>query len=226
MTVQLIGTSKIVKYLQEISLKEEFTYGLVIGQSSKELNRHYAVHTALTKPEPPADGDVDHENKNQANCINEKLVLDHFISVYGMVPGGINVFGIFIIQNTSDYNASIRKSISTVYDTLNDKRNFDGNFLEQFIFDTVIAKQSDFFILNYCTLNNEICVKSIRNGKKDNLVDTQWKIDDNLKWIEVDTNINFENYFGCPIIDKSTSPTFKAEQAFEVSTTYLNLSSR
>lgn len=219
MTVQLFGTSKITDYLRKLSSDDQFSYGLLIGQNSKETEKHYVVHTAKTKPEPGPDGDVDKENVKQSEQIDEKLILDHFISVFGMIPGGITILGIFIISNNSSViNDTLRKNVQSVYDTLNKKTNFDGNYLEQHIFDTILAKQTNFIILNYCTTNNEITAKNIRNGKKDTWDDVKWTIDDNLQWTEVDTNINFDSCFGCPLVEyKNNVSTFKAEQIFDVS---------
>lgn len=216
MTVQLLGTSKIVEYLKKLSLDEQFCYGLLIGQSSKE--KHYVVHTAKTKPEPSTDGDVDQKTTDQGDQIQEKLILDHFISVSGMIPGGINILGMFIVSNSNNLSSVLRKTTQSVYDVLHKKTNFDGNFLDQHIFDTILAKQTDFFVLNYCTTNHEIVVENIRNGGKDAWDEVKWSIDDNRQWTEVDTNINFDSCFGCPLVDyKSNGYSFKAEYVFNVS---------
>lgn len=218
MAVKLVGTSKVVDYLKKLSLDERFSYGLLIGQDSAEKKKHFVVHAAKTKPEPNKDGDVDQENVKISDKIDEKLILDHFISVFGMIPGGISILGIFITSKNSDISGSLHKNIESVYDNLHKKTNFEGNYLEQYVFDTILAKQSDFFILSYCTTNNEITVKNIRNGKKDAWNDGKWTVNNNVTWTEVNTNVNFESYFGCPVVDdKSDVSTFKAEQIFDVS---------
>ncbi|XP_076044135.1 protein odr-4 homolog [Oratosquilla oratoria] len=97
--------------LNALAKAKKFHIGLLIGQNGKE--KDYLVHlapTPLLEPEYTEEQEEDKDKKVYApDCLNkveDRVIVQHAKQVIRMLPGGLEVIGVYVATPQADFTAS------------------------------------------------------------------------------------------------------------------------
>lgn len=103
----IIAEEALQERLTAIAKSANFQFGLLIGKNSKD--KDYIVHIAPTPPDDQYEEDENNESEDSkcksANSISdvaEDTVVQHARQVIRMLPGGLDILGIYIVTPQSD----------------------------------------------------------------------------------------------------------------------------
>lgn len=103
----IIAEEALQDRLTTIAKSANFQFGLLIGKNGKD--KDYIVHIAPTPPDDQIEEDENNESdnlkSNSADSISdvaEDTVVQHARQVIRMLPGGLDILGIYIITPQSD----------------------------------------------------------------------------------------------------------------------------
>ncbi|KAG7188289.1 hypothetical protein KM043_007952 [Ampulex compressa] len=188
-------------YLISLMKPNEFTIGLILGQSAGQ--KDYIVH--LAKTPPPLTKDVVEEtilssttNAQQSvsdnyiktvKDVQENWVADHAKHVTRMLPGCMWVLGIFIVGpgDTINDNGNVHKLrsiLSAIHKTLSWNEHLCGNNNEEKL------------ILSFDSVTQKYTCKSVDIGNTGTLKPADWKFQNKpTQWHQLETCVDFDQLF-------------------------------
>ncbi|XP_034183464.1 protein odr-4 homolog [Osmia lignaria lignaria] len=196
-------------YLISLAKPDEYTIGLILGQSAGQ--KDYIVH--LAKTPPPLGKNVVEEtlispatNAHQGSTdsyiksvkdIPENWVADHAKHVTRMLPGGMQVLGIFIVGpedtiNNNTYVQKFRSVLTAIQKNLSQNKYLCGN------------SNDENLILCLNSITQKYTCKSVETNKTGMLKPTEWKFQAKpTKWHQLEALIDFDRLF---LIAADTDP--------------------
>ncbi|XP_076169809.1 protein odr-4 homolog isoform X1 [Ptiloglossa arizonensis] len=188
-------------YLTSLAKPDEYMIGLILGQSIGQ--KDYIVH--LAKTPPPLGKNVVEEtlissttNVQQETVesyiksvrdIPESWVADHAKHVTKMLPGGMQVLGVFIVgpDDTMNDNTNVQKIKSilvAIQKNLAHNKYLCGNNIEEHL------------ILSFSSITQKYICKSIETNKTGMLKPAEWKFQGKAtKWHQLEALVNFDRLF-------------------------------
>ncbi|XP_014210147.1 protein odr-4 homolog [Copidosoma floridanum] len=203
------------EHLQEyLSLLDVYSVGLILGQSTEQ--KDYVVHLARTLP--ASNNKVVEENliktthavqntaKSEIKSISDvdvNLVADHAKHVTRMLPGGMQILGIFIVSpdNCFSENSCIQKLrsvLSGIHKTL---------ALNDYLFGN---SNHEHLILNFNTSTKQYICKSVETSTGGILKPADWKFQKKVtKWHHLESTLDLD--YLIPILDEIHPHTLKRQ---------------
>ncbi|KAJ6642755.1 Protein odr-4 like [Pseudolycoriella hygida] len=216
MVRSVFADASIEKYLENLFEKDEFSYGIIIGQAARQ-GKDSVIHLAKTTEYNPNDESPKEQSdvavKNVRN-INSELLVDHALSALRSIPGSFFILGIFVVSpknvfdNSDDFKhlKSILQQLAEVMKTANNSSygcsdEFDGG--EKLIFHYA-GKRS-----YTCKSINVYDLAKSGSGRP-----VDWKFQDKAsQWQEFETIYDLDDTFN---LKKSAEHVYDIEENFDV----------
>ncbi|XP_037046502.1 protein odr-4 homolog isoform X2 [Bradysia coprophila] len=221
MVRSVFADTSIEKYLDNLIEHNEFSYGIIIGQATRQ-GKDSVIHLAKTSEGLPNDNSDDSSKDStvqqlevvNVKGINSEVLVDHALSVLRMIPGSFFVLGIFVAspQNVFD-NSEDFKHLKTVLQQLVEvlktentnnygcSDEFDGG--EKLIFHYAGKRSST------CKTTNVYDLSKSGGGKP-----VDWKFQDKAtQWQEFETIYDMDDIYN---LQKSADATYDIEENFDV----------
>lgn len=102
--------------IEDFQEKEAFAYGLILGQFSSQEKEYLIVHLARTPIEEQEDVDAAEDtsplpNVDKVENIDSIWTMEHCKQVRAMLPGGIDIHGIFVVSSENIQNNKKAKNV-------------------------------------------------------------------------------------------------------------------
>ncbi|KAG4077047.1 hypothetical protein HA402_016034 [Bradysia odoriphaga] len=221
MVRSVFADTSIEKYLDNLIEHNEFSYGIIIGQATRQ-GKDSVIHLAKTSESLPNDNSDDSSKDStvpqlevvNVKGINSEVLVDHALSALRMIPGSFFVLGIFVAspQNVFD-NLEDFKHLKTVLQQLVEvlktentnnygcSDEFDGG--EKLIFHYAGKRSST------CKTINVYDLSKSGSGKP-----VDWKFQDKAtQWQEFETIFDMDDIYN---LQKSADATYDIEENFDV----------
>lgn len=221
MVRSVLADTSIEKYLDNLIEQNEFSYGIIIGQATRQ-GKDSVIHLAKTSEGSPNDNSDDSSKDStvpqlevvNVKGINSEVLVDHALSALRMIPGSFFVLGVFVVtpQNVFD-NSDDFKHLKTVLQQLVEvlKTENSNNYGCSDDFDG-----GEKLIFHYAGKRSLTC-KSINVydlSKSGGGKPVDWKFQDKAtQWQEFETIYDMEEIFD---LQKSTGDTYDIEENFDV----------
>jgi len=218
MVRSVFADSSILPYLENLIETEEFSYGIIIGQATRQ-GKDSVIHLAKTQDDISNDDSSKDSSQlsvqvKSVKTINSEVLVDHALNALRMIPGSFFVLGIFIVSpqnvfdNPDDFKhlKSILQQLAEVLKTDNSSNygcsdEFDGG-------EKLILHYAGKRSLSCKTINVYDLAKS-GSGKP-----VDWKFQDKAgQWQEIETIYDIDEILN---LQKSAEDEYNIEENFDL----------